>query len=63
MQDLAVDPDLARILQTMPADQSKVVGSLCHGPAGFLSAGDPEGGRLFQGRRLTAFTDELAARA
>ncbi|GAB2844105.1 hypothetical protein GCM10027176_54720 [Actinoallomurus bryophytorum] len=58
MQDLAVDPDLARILQAMLPDQSKVVASLCHGPAGFMSAGDPDGGWLFKGRKVTAFTDD-----
>lgn len=56
MQDLAVDPDLGRILAAMLPDEKKVVASLCHGPAGFLSAGDAEGW-LFKGRRLTAFTD------
>jgi putative intracellular protease/amidase len=58
MQDLAVNPDVARILQTMLPDQSKVVASLCHGPASFMSAGDPDGGWLFKGRKVTAFTDE-----
>jgi putative intracellular protease/amidase len=58
MQDLAVDPDIARILQAMLPDQSKVVASLCHGPAAFMSAGDPGGDWLFKGRKVTAFTDE-----
>jgi putative intracellular protease/amidase len=58
MQDLAVDPDVARILAAMLPDQSKVVASLCHGPAAFLAAGDAEGNWLFKGRKLTAFTDE-----
>jgi putative intracellular protease/amidase len=58
MQDLAVNPDVARILQTMLPDQSKVVASLCHGPASFMSAGDADGGWLFKGRKVTAFTDE-----
>lgn len=58
MQDLAVNPDVARILAAMLPDNGKVVASLCHGPAAFLSAGDAEGKWLFQGRRLTAFTDD-----
>ena len=58
MQDLAVDPDVARILAAMLPDSSKVVASLCHGPAAFLAAGDAEGKWLFKGRKLTAFTDE-----
>jgi putative intracellular protease/amidase len=58
MQDLAVNEDVARVLQAMLPDTSKVVAGLCHGPAAFLSAGDAEGQWLFKGRRLTSFTDE-----
>ncbi len=58
MQDLAVNPDVARILAALLPDSSKVVASLCHGPAAFLAAGDAEGKWLFKGRKLTAFTDE-----
>lgn len=58
MQDLAVNPDIARILAAMLPDTGKVVASLCHGPAAFLAAGDAEGNWLFKGRKLTAFTDE-----
>jgi putative intracellular protease/amidase len=58
MQDLAVNPDVARILAAMLPDNNKVVASLCHGPAAFLAAGDAEGNWLFKGRKLTAFTDE-----
>ncbi|MEV6305220.1 type 1 glutamine amidotransferase domain-containing protein [Actinoplanes sp. NPDC051861] len=56
MQDLAVNPDIARILGRMLPDDRKIVASLCHGPAAFLAAGDAEKW-LFAGRRLTAFTD------
>jgi putative intracellular protease/amidase len=56
MQDLAVDPDVARILAATAPDERKVVASLCHGPAAFLGAGSPDGW-LFRGRRMTAFTD------
>ncbi|GHJ42643.1 type 1 glutamine amidotransferase domain-containing protein [Streptomyces sp. TS71-3] len=58
MQDLAVNEDVARVLQAMLPDTSKIVAGLCHGPAAFLSAGDAEGQWLFKGRRLTSFTDE-----
>lgn len=58
MQDLAVSPDVARILAAMLPDSGKVVASLCHGPAAFLPAGDAEGKWLFKGRKLTAFTDD-----
>lgn len=58
MQDLAVNDDVARILAAMLPDQSKVVASLCHGPARFLAAGDADGNWLFRGRTLTSLTDE-----
>lgn len=58
MQDLAVNPDVARILAAMLPDSGKVVAALCHGPAAFLAAGDAEGNWLFKGRTLTSFTDE-----
>jgi putative intracellular protease/amidase len=56
MQDLAVDPDVARILAAVLPDEHTVVASLCHGPAAFLGAGSPDGW-LLRGRRLTAFTN------
>lgn len=63
MQDLAVDPDVARILARLLPDPTKVVASLCHGPASFFSAGNPDGSWPFKGRRLTAFTDEKEQQA
>ena len=63
MQDLAVDPDLARLLTTVLPDQSKVVASLCHGVAGFLPAGNSDGSWLFKGRKMTSFTDEEEGQA
>ncbi|MEU5563335.1 type 1 glutamine amidotransferase domain-containing protein [Micromonospora musae] len=57
MQDLAVDPDIARILQAMLSDETKAVAALCHGLAAFLPAGNEDGGWLFRGRRMTSFTD------
>jgi len=56
MQDLAVNPDVGRILTALLPDETKVVASLCHGPASFFAAGTAESW-LFAGRRLTAFTD------
>lgn len=58
MEDLSADPDMARILRAMLPDSTKVVASLCHGPACFVSAGDAEDSWLFKGRRLTSFTDD-----
>ncbi|MFJ4626953.1 type 1 glutamine amidotransferase domain-containing protein [Streptomyces sp. NPDC088847] len=57
MQDLAVNPDVGRVLTTMLSDPAKVVASLCHGPASFMAAGRDDGSWPFKGRRLTAFTD------
>ena len=39
--------------------QEKTVAALCHGPAALLSAGEgPEGYWLFDGYKLTSFTNE-----
>ncbi|SNT37258.1 Putative intracellular protease/amidase [Asanoa hainanensis] len=57
MQDLAVDPDVARVLEAMLPDPTKTVAALCHGLAAFLPAGDADGGWLFRGRQLTSFSD------
>lgn len=55
MVDLAEDADLGRLL--IDADRrNAVIGVLCHGPAGLLSAVDSEGFR-FAGRHLAVFTD------
>jgi len=56
MQDLAFDPDLGRLLLDA-LDRDAVIGALCHGPAGLLSATRPDGSFAFAGRRLAAFTD------
>jgi putative intracellular protease/amidase len=58
MQDLAVNADVARVFAALLPDETKVVASLCHGPASFMSAGKEDGGWLFTGRRMTAFTDD-----
>jgi len=57
MVDLAVDPDLGRLLVDA-ADRDAVVGVLCHGPAGLLSAVRADGSFAFAGRRLAVFTDD-----
>lgn len=58
MQDLAVNPYIGSLLATMLPDETKIVASLCHGPASFMSAGDEDGQWLFKGRKMTAFTNE-----
>lgn len=63
MQDLAVDPFIGPLLQEMLDDPSKIVASVCHGPASFLSAHRADGTWLFRGRDLTAFTNEEETQA
>lgn len=55
--DLYQDADLGRLLSAADR-QGKLIGAVCHGPAGLLSAVDAEGNWLFAGRRMAAFTDE-----
>lgn len=62
MEDLATDPDVARILEAVLDDPSKILASVCHGPASFVSA-TRDGQWLFAGRRLTAFLDEEETQA
>ncbi|WP_395243368.1 type 1 glutamine amidotransferase domain-containing protein [Agromyces sp. MMS24-K17] len=56
MADLATDADLGRLLVDA-VDRDAVIGVLCHGPAGLLSAVRPDGTFAFAERRLTVFTD------
>lgn len=58
MQDLAVDPYIGGILTAMLDDPNKIVASVCHGQASFLSAHRDDGTWLFKGRNLTAFSNE-----
>ncbi|MDQ0779644.1 putative intracellular protease/amidase [Streptomyces aurantiacus] len=55
--DLYQDSDLGRLLADADR-QGKIIGAVCHGPAGLLSATDTEGNWTFAGRRMAAFTDE-----
>ncbi len=58
MQDLAVHPSLGELLAAMLDNPHKIVASLCHGPASFLSAHRADGTWLFKGRKLTGFSNE-----
>jgi putative intracellular protease/amidase len=58
MQDLAVDPDIGRLMVAILGDQNKIVAAVCHGPASFLSAHDAHGNWLFKGRKLTGFSNQ-----
>ena len=56
--DLADNPDVGRLLVALHAKRAPIA-SLCHGPALLLSAPErPDGQWLFDGYRLTCFTDE-----
>ncbi|MFR9727930.1 type 1 glutamine amidotransferase domain-containing protein [Saccharopolyspora sp. MS10] len=55
--DLHQDPELGRLLHAADA-AGAVIGAVCHGPAGLLSATGTDGSWRFAGRRMTAFTDE-----
>jgi putative intracellular protease/amidase len=58
MVDLADNPDVARLLKALH-DKQAPIAALCHGPALLLSAPEREDGQwLFDGYRLTCFTDE-----
>jgi putative intracellular protease/amidase len=56
VEDLYKDKDMGRVL--FEADQSKkIIGAVCHGQAAFLSAVDSKGNWLFNGRKMTSFSD------
>ncbi len=63
MEDLAVSKPMGELLATMLGDESKVVASVCHGPASFLAATATDGNPLFAGRRITAFANEEETQA
>jgi putative intracellular protease/amidase len=57
VEDLYKDPDMGRVL--IEADRtSKVIASVCHGPAAFLAARDENGRWPFAGRKMTSLSDE-----
>ena len=56
VEDLWKDADMGRVL--VEANRAgALIGSVCHGPAALLAA-DDDGRWPFEGRRMTAFTDE-----
>lgn len=58
MVDLADNADVARVLGLLQ-EKNATIAALCHGPAFLLSApARPDGQWLFDGYRLTSFTDE-----
>jgi putative intracellular protease/amidase len=57
MYDFPDNETLLYILQQF-AEEGKVIGSVCHGPAGLVNAAYTDGTSLVKGKTLTAFTDE-----
>jgi putative intracellular protease/amidase len=57
MVDFADNADIGRVLRLMH-DAGRPIAALCHGPAALLSAPDADGAWMFDGYRMTAFTDE-----
>jgi putative intracellular protease/amidase len=57
MVDLADSADIGRVVQLMHG-AGKPVAALCHGPAALLTAPEIDGAWMFDGYRMTAFTDE-----
>src|SRR6266699_3602805 len=55
--DFADNADIGRVLRLVHG-AGKPVAALCHGPAALLSAPQAEGAWMFDGYRMTAFTDE-----
>jgi putative intracellular protease/amidase len=57
MADLASNPSAGRVLKLLH-DTGKTIAALSHGPAALLSAPDSDGAWLFDGYKMTAFTNE-----
>ncbi len=57
MVDFPDNEAMKKVLQHF-ADEGKVIGSVCHGPAGFVGAKDSKGNYIVDGKRMTGFTNE-----
>ncbi|MEC5398673.1 type 1 glutamine amidotransferase domain-containing protein [Uliginosibacterium sp. H1] len=56
MWDLPGDAGVTRAVESAWG-AGKVVAAVCHGPAGLISAKDPDGKSILNGRRVSGFTD------
>ena len=56
MFDYPGSEPLARLVERFDRD-GKIVASVCHGPAGLVSAKKPDGTPFVKGRKVAAFTD------
>jgi len=57
MWDLPADANVARIVEQAYA-QGKVIGAVCHGVAGLVSARQADGRAIVAGRRVNSFTNQ-----
>jgi putative intracellular protease/amidase len=57
MFDFPDNETLLAILQQL-GEQGKVIGAVCHGPAGLVNAAYKDGTPLVKGKKVNAFTDE-----
>ncbi len=57
MVDFPDNEAMKKVLQHF-ADEDKVIGSVCHGPAGFVGVKDSDGKYIVDGKRMTGFTNE-----
>jgi putative intracellular protease/amidase len=55
--DLAQSAELAALITQANAD-GRIIGSVCHGALGLVSATDVDGSPLVEGRRVTGVTDQ-----
>ena len=56
MEDLASSASFGRLVNAF-TERNKPVAAVCHGPAALLPAQDEDGKWLFNGRRITGFTN------
>ena len=54
--DLAEDADSRRLIEAF-AKKGQPIGAVCHAPAVFRHADDPDGKKLVSGKRVTGFTN------
>ena len=57
VEDLYKDADVGRVLAQADA-KGTIIAPVCHGQAALLAAKGEDGGWLFAGRKMTAFSDE-----
>jgi putative intracellular protease/amidase len=56
MADLWIDPDLGQILSHFHKNNKPTI-AICHGPAAFLSALEPDGCLIYKGYQMTCYSN------